>query len=128
MNKEILNIVNVKQPSSPHNHVIKAGNTLYLTSQLSCDLKTEKIIPGNIALQTKNALENIKYLLENSNSSLDNILKVVIYMRNIADFQKMNEVYSQFFTKGKEPARVTVQAISPIQGIDIEIEVVAITN
>lgn len=128
MKKEILDIANVKRPSSPYNHVIKAENTLYLTSQLSCDLKTEKIIPGNIALQTKNALENIKYLLENSNSSIDNVLKVVIYMRDIADFQKMNEVYKQFFAKGNEPARVTVQATSPIQGIDIEIEVVALTN
>ena len=49
-------------------------------------------------------------------------------MRDIADFQKMNEVYKQFFAKGNEPARVTVQATSPIQGIDIEIEVVALTN
>ena len=67
------------------------------------------------------------YLLENSNSSLNNILKVVIYMRNIAEFDKMNNVYKDYF-RSEEPARVTVQSPSPIEGIDIEIEVVALTN
>lgn len=128
MKKEIINIPNVGKLDCPFNHVIKAGNTLYLTSQLSCDLKTGKIIPGSIEVQTRNALENIKYLLASSNSSMDNILKVVIYMRNISEFDKMNEVYKEYFKKGEEPARVTVQAISPIEGIDIEIEVIALTD
>ncbi len=127
MKKEILNIPNVKQPDCPYNHVIKAGSTLYLTSQLSCNLKTGQIIQGDIEIQTKNALENIKYLLENSNSSMSNILKIVIYMRNVSEFDKMNEVYRKYFKKGEEPARVTVQALSPIKNVDIEIEVVALT-
>jgi 2-iminobutanoate/2-iminopropanoate deaminase len=128
MKKEILTLPNVKITDYPFNHVIKAGNTLYLTSQLSCNLKTNEIISGNIESQTKNTLENVKYLLENSNSSLKNILKVVIYMRNISEFNKMNKVYKEYFISGEEPARVTVQAPSPIEGIDIEIEVVALTN
>jgi len=127
MKKEILTIPDVNKADYPFNHVIKAGSTLYLTSQLSCNLKTNEIILGDIELQTKNALENVKYLLENSNSSLNNILKVVIYMRNISEFNEMNNVYKKYF-KSEEPARVTVQAPSPIDGIDIEIEVVALTN
>lgn len=126
MRKEILNISNVKKPNCPYNHVIKAGNTLYLTSQLSCNLQTGEIIKGDISIQTKNAMENIKYLLENSNTSMNNILKVVIYMRDVSDFHKMNKVYQQYFQKGEEPARVTVQALSPIKDIDIEIEVIAL--
>jgi 2-iminobutanoate/2-iminopropanoate deaminase len=57
--------------------------------------------------------------------TMDDIVKVVIYMRNLKDFDKVNEIYSQYFTKGNEPARVTMQAISPIENIDIEIEIVA---
>jgi 2-iminobutanoate/2-iminopropanoate deaminase len=128
MKKEIINIPDVKKPDSPLNHIIKAGNVLYLTSQLSCDLKTGEMIPGDIGIQTKNALNNIKYLLESANSSLGNIIKVIIYMRDVSDFDKMNQVYRTYFKEGEEPVRVTIQARSPIEGIDIEIEVTAVVN
>jgi len=128
MEKEVLRIAGVKPHLLPFNHVIKAGNTLYLSSQLSCNLKTGEIIQGNIETQTRNALENIKYLLENSGSSIEKILKVVIYMRDVSEFDMMNSVYRKYFKKGEEPARVTVQAASPIDGIDIEIEITALAN
>ena len=128
MKKEILRLPGVKEPDSPFNHVVKAGSLLYLTSQLSCDLSTGEIIPGDIATQTANALENIKHLLEGANSSMGNITKVVIYMRDVSQFQEMNRIYGRYFGKGQEPARVTIQAASPIGGIDIEIEVTALTN
>lgn len=123
-----MNIPEIKNSGLPFNHVIKAGNILYLTSQLSCDLQTGEILPGDIAVQTRNALENIKFLLERSGSSLENVLKVVIYLRNVSDFAEMNAVYREYFKGGNEPARVTVQAASPIEGIDIEIEVTALTD
>jgi 2-iminobutanoate/2-iminopropanoate deaminase len=128
MKKEIINVPDIKKSDSPFNHIIKAGNTLYLTSQLSCDLKTGEIIPGDIEIQTKNALDNIKYLLESAESSLENVVKVIIYMRNVSDFNKMNQVYRKYFKEGEEPTRVTIQAMSPIDGIDIEMEVTALTN
>ena len=126
MKKEVLTIRGVKKPDAPYNHVVKAGNFLFLTSQLSTDLKTGKIIHGDIGEQTRQAMENIKYLLEAGGSGMDNILKAVVYLRNAEDFDKMNAVYGQYFTKGLEPARVTMRAQSPLQDIDIEIEVTAL--
>jgi len=77
--------------------------------------------------QTKQALENIKFLLESAGSSMGNVVKCVIYMKDVKkDFEAMNEVYSEYFKKGDEPARVTVQALSPLDKIDIEIEATAI--
>ena len=128
MKKEIVNVPGVKKTESPFSHIVKGGNILYLTSQLSCDLKTGEIIPGDIEVQTKNALENIKYLLEGANSSLANVVKMVIYLRNTSDFGKMNQVYRAYFKDGEQPARVTVQAMSPIESIDIEIEATALIN
>jgi 2-iminobutanoate/2-iminopropanoate deaminase len=125
MKKEVINIPGIAGPDSPFNHVLRAGETLYLTSQLSTDLKTGKIIKGDITEQTRRALENIKFLLESSGSSMDNIVKAVVYMRDVTEFDDMNEVYRNYFKKGQEPARVTIQAPSPIQGIDVEIEVTA---
>ena len=127
MKKEIIQVKGIIAPHSPFNHVVKAGNFIFLSSQLSADLKVHKIIGGNISEQTKQALENIKFLLKSAGSSMDNIVKIVIYMKDVKnDFDAMNEVYRKYFKKGEEPARVTVQALSPIEKIDIEVEATAI--
>ena len=127
MKKEIIQVKGIIVPPSPFNHIVKAGNFIFLSSQLSADIKIHKNLDGDIKKQTKQALENIKFLLESAGSSMDNIVKCVIYMKDVKkDFDVMNEVYSTYFKEGKEPARVTVQALSPIDKIDIEIEATAI--
>jgi 2-iminobutanoate/2-iminopropanoate deaminase len=128
LKKEIIKIKGIQKPNSPFNHVIKAGDFLFLTSQLSSDLRTGRIIGGTIEEQTRNALENIKFLLQASGSSMKDIVKMVIYMRDLNDFGKMNATYKEYFDEGEEPARVTIQAISPIKDIDIEIEVTAMLS
>jgi 2-iminobutanoate/2-iminopropanoate deaminase len=102
------------------------GDFLFLASQLSADMKTGKILGGGIVEQTRQALENVKFLLESCGATMDDIVKVVVYMRDKDDFNKMDQIYREYFTKGQEPARVTMQALSPIQGIDIEIEATAV--
>ena len=126
MKKEIKTIPEIQSPDSPFNHVVRAGEFLFLTSQLSADLKTGRILGGNIVEQTRQALENVKFLLESCGATMDDIVKVIVYMRDVTDFDKMNQVYREYFTKGQEPARVTIQALSPIEGIEIEIEVTAV--
>ncbi len=126
MRKEIITINGIKSPTSPFNNVVKAGNLLFLTSQLSCDLKTGVIIPGTIEQQTRKALQNVKFLLESSGISMDDVVKVSIFMKDVKEFNKMDQVYREFFKTGYEPARVTIQALSPIEGIEIEIEVIAV--
>lgn len=126
MKKEIIKINGIKKPIAPFNHVVKAGNLLFLSSQISADLKTNKILEGSIIEQTRQAMKNIEFLLKSSGASMNDIIKVVVYMREIKDFEQMNRVYREYFKKGQEPARVTIQAASPIEDIDIEIEVIAL--
>jgi len=127
MKKEIIQVKDIVSPPSPFNHIVKAGNFLFLSSQLSADLKAHKLLGGSIREQTKQALENIKFLLESAGASMDDIVKCVIYMKDVKkDFDAMNDVYREYFKKGEEPARVTVQALSPLEGIDIEIEATAV--
>ena len=123
--KEIISLEGIRRPG-PFNHVVKAGNLLFLTSQLSCNLETNEIIAGTVAEQTKRALENMKFLLEKSGSKMENVVKVNVYMRDVSMFDDMNNAYRTFFEKDKEPARVTVQAASPLEGIDIEIDAIAV--
>ena len=124
--KEIVAISGLAKPPSPFNHVVRVGELIFLSSQLSVDLHTHTLLAGTIAQQTRKALENIAYLLDASGSNMENVAKVVIYMRDVAQFEEMNAVYKEFFHDGQEPARVTVQAPSPLSGIDIEIEVTAV--
>lgn len=126
MKREIIKINGIKNPIAPFNHAVKAGNLLFLSSQLSADLKSNKILEGTISEQTRQALENVKLILTSSGATMNDILKVVIYLRKIKDFDQMNSVYRDYFKKGQEPARVTIQAASPIKNIDIEIEVIAL--
>lgn len=125
--KQILKIPGINSSGS-WNHVVKANGFLFLTSQLSADLKTGEIIPGNITEQTTRAMENIKFLIESCGGKIEDIVKVVIYMRDVNDRQKINEVYQKYFDAGQEPAKVSVQAASPIEGIDVEIEVTAVAR
>lgn len=126
--KEIINVPDMAESAYSYSNIVKEGNILYLTSQLSCNLKTGEIITGSIEEQTKNALENIRFLLENADSSLDNVLRARVYMRDVSEFKRMDKVYRTYFKAGTEPARVTVQAPSPLEDIRIEIEVTAVIN
>jgi 2-iminobutanoate/2-iminopropanoate deaminase len=127
MMKEVQRIEGVKKPSS-FNHVVKGGEFLFLSSQLSCDLNTGSIITGSIHEQTKRAMENLRFLLESSGSSMNEVVMVRVYMRDASKFKEMDSIYRKYFEEGEEPARVTVQAPSPLKGVDIEIEATAILS
>lgn len=126
MKKQVIELKNVKKPTTGFNHVVKAGNFIFLSSQLSTDLQTGEILTGNIKEQTKRTMENIKYLLSQCGSSMNDIVKTIIYFRNVVDRKNINEIYRAYFTEGMEPAKVSIQAYSPIPGIDIEIEITAV--
>lgn len=126
MKKQVVELRDVFKPITGFSHVVKAGGFVFLSSQLSADLKTGKLIAGNIQEQTKRTMDNIKYLLNHCGNSMDDIVKMVIYFRNPSDRQVINKVYKQYFTSGYEPTKVSVQAPSPIPEIDIEIEATAI--
>ena len=123
--KKIIAVDGVKKPDSPFNHIVKAGGFLFLTSQLSADLRTNEIIGGTVGEQTKRALDNVRLLLHAAGSAMDDVVKVVVYMRDVGRFKEMNAAYREYFKEGEEPARTTVQAQSPIEGVDVEIDVVA---
>lgn len=125
MKKEIIKIEGINNRSGTFHHVVRANGFLFLSSQLSCDLKTGEIIPGDVKEQTKRAMDNVKFLTESSGGTMEDIVKVVIYMRDVKHREDINEVYARYFKPGTEPVKVSVQAPSPIPGVDIEIETVA---
>ncbi len=126
MKKSVVAISGVRPPDTGFSHVVRAGGFLFLASQLSADLATGKILPGDIAEQTSNALENVKRLLAACGASMDDVVRAVVYLRRATDRDKVNGVYKRYFTRGEEPVKVTVVAPSPIDSVDVEIEVTAV--
>ena len=100
------------------------GNLVFTAGQLGLDPKTNELAPGGIEVETRQALTNIKYVLEASGSSLENVLKTTVFLRDMNEFGRMNTVYAEFFT-ANFPARSTVQVAALPKDGAVEIETIA---
>ena len=125
MPKQVVRVPGIATPPSPFNHVVRAGDFLFVSSQLSVNLATHTLLSGDIASQTRQALENLKLLLEGCGTSLADVVKTTVYMRDVGEFDAMNQVYGQYFHQETAPTRVTIQASSPLPGIHVKIDAVA---
>src|SRR2546427_11767869 len=109
MPKQVIKSDNAPKPAGPYSQGILAEKFLFVAGQTGTDPKTGKL-PEGVAAQTRRTLESIKAIVEAAGTSLDNVLRVGVYLRDINDFGEMNKVYQTFFTQN-QPARSTIQAI-----------------
>lgn len=121
--KESVNTPNAPAAIGPYCQAVKSGGLVYVSGQLPLDPATGTM-PEAIAEQARRSLTNVKAILEAAGSSLDKVLRVGIFMTDLADFKAVNEIYAAFFT-GDCPARATVQVAALPLGAKIEIEAVA---
>ena len=124
MTKKFIKTESAPQPIGPYSQGIKTGNFLFVSGQGPTDPKTGKMIEVDIEKQTRQTLQNIKAIVEDSGLTLGDVVKVSIFLKNASDFQKMNEVYKTFFQENP-PARTTVQAEFVSPGMLIEIDAIA---
>ena len=111
----------------PYSQAIKCGNLIYTAGQLGMDPQTGTLVEGGIQAQTRQALSNLKAVLEAAGSSMGNMVKATVFLQDMGDFAAMNAVYAGFFP-ASPPARSAVQvAALPLGGL-IEIEAVAIVE
>lgn len=122
--KEIINPKAVPTPIGPYSKGIKCKGFIFIGGQLPVNPKTEKLVEGSIKEQTKQSLENVKAILEAADSSLEKVVKMTVYLKDMNDFNEMNEVYKQFFKKDF-PARATVQVARLPRDALVEIEAIA---
>ncbi len=103
----------------------EVGNLIFTSGQLPINGKTNKIdFPDSIEEQTKQSMDNVKYILEDNKSSLENIVKTTVYLKNIKDFASFDQVYKSYFTESF-PSRTAFEVGDLPMGALIEIEVVA---
>ncbi len=127
MPKQTITTPNAPQAIGPYSQAIKTGNIIYISGQIAIDPKTQKFLDENIETQAKQVLENLKAILEASNTSLDNVLKTTIYLTDSNDFAKVNNIYETYFKESK-PARSTVCVKELPKGAKIEIDAIAQTQ
>jgi 2-iminobutanoate/2-iminopropanoate deaminase len=122
--KEFIKTQNAPQPLGPYSQGIKAGKMLFVSGQGSIDPKTGNMLGEDIAMQTRQTMQNIKAIVEASGFSMSDLVKVSIYLKNASDFQKMNEIYMTFFSENA-PTRTTVQTGFVNSSMVIEIDAIA---
>jgi 2-iminobutanoate/2-iminopropanoate deaminase len=125
MNREPVQTDNAPKAIGPYEQAIKANGFIYTAGQIPIDPKTGNFVEGGIAAQTRQVLENLKAVLEAGESSLDRVVKATVFLKNMADFGAMNDVYTQYLG-GAKPARSTVAVAELPRGALIEIDLVAL--
>jgi 2-iminobutanoate/2-iminopropanoate deaminase len=120
-------IISEKAPKAigPYSVAVRTGDLVFTSGQLGLDPATGAIVPGGIEAETRQALTNLQHVLADSGSGLERVLKTTVFLKDMADFPKMNAIYAEFFPENP-PARSTVQvAALPKNGL-VEIEAVAL--
>ena len=124
MTREVILAKGAPTPVGPYSQGIKANGFIFTAGQLGMNPATGKLVDGDVVDQARRALTNLKAVLEQAGSSLEKAVKVTVFLKDINDFKRVNEVYAQFFPS--PPARSAVQVAGlPLGGL-IEIEAVAL--
>jgi 2-iminobutanoate/2-iminopropanoate deaminase len=124
MNKQAITTENAPKAIGPYQQAIKVGEFIYTAGQIPIDPQTGNFVAGGIVEQTRQVLENLKAVLDAGGSSLDRVVKATVFLKNMADFAAMNEVYAEYLGAAK-PARSTVAVAELPRGALIEIDLMA---
>ena len=108
----------------PYSQAIEAGNMIYISGQIPLDPETMEMVTGSIEIETEKVLQNLEAILIEGGLNLNQVIKTTVYLTDLGDFSKMNQVYASFFSSNK-PARACVQVAALPKGAKIEIDAIA---
>jgi 2-iminobutanoate/2-iminopropanoate deaminase len=110
----------------PYSQGIKANGMVFLSGQIPLDPVTQQLISGDVAAQTDRVLQNLSGILKAAGSSLQQVVKTTVFLKNMSEFAAMNEVYGRYFTEAP-PARSTVEVARLPKDVLVEIDVIALS-
>jgi len=119
--KQIIYTEKAPKPVGPYSVAVKVGNMVFTAGQVGLDPLTEEVVRGGVEAETRQVLTNLKHVLEAAGSSLEQVVKTTVFLRDMGDFTVMNKVYAEFFNQDA-PARSTVQVGGLPKGAAVEIE------
>jgi len=121
--RKIISTPNAPKAIGPYAQAVQYGDLLFVSGMIPLDPKTGELITGNFEAEVVRVLENIKAIVEAGNMSLKNVLKTTVFLKDLDNFAKFNEIYSRYFGEIL-PARETVQAAQLPRDVSIEISVI----
>lgn len=124
--KKIINTTNAPAPIGPYNQAVLSGNTLYISGQIPLNPKTEELISGDIKKETEQSMENLKAILTEAGMNFENVVKSTIFLSDMNQFAKANEVYASYFDAETAPARETVEVANLPKFVNVEISMIAV--
>jgi 2-iminobutanoate/2-iminopropanoate deaminase len=122
--KNVIETKNAPAPIGPYSQAVQTGNLVFVSGQIAKDPTTGVMKNDSIKQETTQVMNNVKAVLEAAGLRMDNVVKATIYLTDMGDFKKVNEVYGSFF-KGNYPARETMQVVALPANAKIEISVIA---
>jgi 2-iminobutanoate/2-iminopropanoate deaminase len=124
MKKRIIQTNQAPAAIGPYSQAIRIGDFLYTSGQIALDPKSGKFILGGIEKETEQTIKNISTILQAEGLTLENVIKTTVYLSDLTNFERMNQVYEKYFSKNK-PARACVQVAALPKGAKVEIDAIA---
>ncbi len=123
--KKIINTPNAPAPIGPYNQAVLKGNMLFTSGQIAIDPKTGELSIGDIKVETRLVMENMKAVLDEAGMTFENVLKTSIFISDMKNFSLINEVYAGYFNEATAPARETVEVANLPKYVNVEISMIA---
>ncbi len=117
---------NAPKAIGPYSQAKVIGNLVFTSGQIAINPETNELISGDIEVQAKQVMNNLRAVLEAAGSSLDNAIKITVYLSDMNDFEKLNKIYGEYFHTN--PARSTVQVARLPKNVKVEIDAIALRN
>tara|TARA_B100000214_G_scaffold69068_1_gene46106 strand:+ start:549 stop:929 length:381 start_codon:yes stop_codon:yes gene_type:complete len=124
--KKTINTNKAPLPVGPYNQAVMVKNTLYISGQVALNPTSNELIQGSIDEESHQIMKNIESILKEAGLDFKNVVRSKIYLTDMSNFSKVNEVYGSYFEKGHEPARTTIEVSGLPLGVDVEIDMIAV--
>lgn len=123
--KKIIHTDSAPQPIGPYSQAVLFGNTLYTSGQIAIDPATSHLIIHSVEDEARQVMKNLQAVLEAAEMTFENVVKTTIYLTDMNDFAKVNEIYGSYFDEKTAPARETVQVAELPKAVNVEISMIA---
>jgi 2-iminobutanoate/2-iminopropanoate deaminase len=123
--KEVISTQHGPKAIGPYSQAVRANGFIFISGQVAFDPATSQLVEGDIAAQTDRVLQNLKGIVEAAGSLLDKTVKTTVFLKDMNDFAKMNEVYARYFP-ANAPARSTVEVARLPRDVRVEIDLIAV--
>ena len=125
MKKKIITTLSAPAPIGPYNQAVLMNNTLYLSGQIPLIPETMELVEGDIKKETQRVMQNLEAVLDAAEMNFENVVKTSIFLSDMNNFGKVNEIYASYFDNETAPARETVAVKTLPKSVRVEISMIA---